>query len=306
MATTKELTDQVVGAVQGYVARCMAGMTDQIKALGARLDALPPVEQLKGADGAAGPQGEKGIDGQHGTKGDPGDVGPAGKDGERGEKGDPGERGPQGEPGPAGKDGAPGAAGGQGEKGIDGQDGRDGEPGRDAPHVDVLDGIDGEKRYQRGTWASYRGGVIRSFRATDPLPDGEPIEKAGWHVIVRGLADLALEVADDLRTVTLRHTLTDGHTVTRSVAIPAMVYRGVWRDGEAYAKGDTATRGGSAWVLMAEQQAGKPGDENSGWQLAVKKGTDGRDGIKGEKGDRGAEGRGGRDLTQMGPDGTKW
>jgi hypothetical protein len=171
--------------------------------------------------------------------------------------------------------------------------------------VDVLDGIEPTKRYQRGTFAAYRGGIVRSFRGTDPLPEYGELERSGWHVVVRGLADIGFEMADDMRTVTIRHAMTDGSVISKSLAVPTMIYRGVWKDEEAYTRGDSVTRGGSVWVLTGEQ-SGKPGEEASGWTLSVKKGTDGRDGVRGEKGERGGDGRPGKDATQLGPNGGKW
>jgi integrin beta 3 len=220
--------------------------------------------------------------------------------------------GPAGEPGPPGRDGAagpagePGPPGDPGRDGRDGMPGRDGEPGRDALAVQILDAIEPQRSYARGTYACHEGGIVNSVRATDPLNAGGALEQAGWRVVVRGLdaADLAIE--NDMRTLQIQLRYTGGATVTKTLQVPAMIYRGVWREGDAYAKGDTTTRGGSLWVLTADQQTGAPGGADTGWVLAAKKGTDGRDGLRGEKGERGAEGRAGRDLTQMGPDGGKW
>lgn len=191
-------------------------------------------------------------------------------------------------------------------KPADGRDGREGEPGRDAAQIEVLDGIDPAKKYQRGTFASHRGGMVRAFRATDPLPEGAELEKSGWHVVLNGIDEEAIEASDDLRTIAFARRYTDGRLVEKTVSVPTMIYRGIWRDTAAYSRGDTATRGGSTWALMTEKQAGPPGDEGSGWQLSTKKGADGRDGNRGEAGARGAEGRAGKDLTQMGPNGGRW
>lgn len=274
------------------------------------------LSSLQGAPGAVGEKGDKGDDGNDGL---PGEAGPRGVDGapgaagERGEKGDRGERGEPGRDGANGIDGAPGPVGARGEKGetgekgADGLDGRDGEPGRDAAHVEVLDGIDRDRRYQRGTFAAFRGGLVRSFRATDPLADGE-LERAGWHTIMRGIDEFAIELGADGRTLGMAVRMSDGAVVTKSVSVPTMIYRGVYRDDAGYEKGDAVTRGGSLWVLTDDAQVAAPGTPGaaSGWTLAAKKGTDGRDGVRGDKGDRGAEGRAGRDLTQMGHDGSKW
>lgn len=189
---------------------------------------------------------------------------------------------------------------------LQGRDGLDGEPGRDAVHVEVLDGIDASKKYQRGTFATYRGGLVRSFRATDPLPEDGELEKHGWHVVVRGITTTKLELSDDMRTVTLRQEFTDGEQVEDSLKIPAMIYRGVWRPDVVYVKGDATTYDGCTWLLSVDEAVASPGTDGSGWDLAVRRGRDGRDGTRGEKGDRGAEGRPGKDLTQMSFDGKKY
>jgi hypothetical protein len=85
----------------------------------------------------------------------------------------------------------------------------------------------------------------------------------------------------------------------------AQVYRGVHKDGEQYERGDTVTWGGSLYHCN-EPTTDKPGAGSAAWTLAVKRGQDGKDGKPGIKGDPGPEGRPGKDLTQMGPDGSKW
>lgn len=57
-------------------------------------------------------------------------------------------------------------------------------------------------------------------------------------------------------------------------AIPAVIDRGVWREG-AYVKGDGVTWGGSYWIAQKDTDA-KP-DTGDGWRLAIKKGRDGKD-----------------------------
>jgi integrin beta 3 len=297
---------------------------------------LPGSQGEVGAKGDPGPRGDPGELGEKGEKGGPGERGDKGDPGERGDKGDPGERGEKGEPGPPGAPGSPGepgpaglpgsqgevgakgdpgaagAVGPQGLRGLpgndgeSGRDGRDGEPGRDALQIEVFGSIDPTKRYQRGTYASMRGGLVRSFRNTDPLGDGTQLEKHGWSVIVNGIDSIEMAFDTQAKSGSISIKMTDDRIVLKTMQLPINVYKGVWREDEHYTQGDSTTRGGSQWVLMADQQTGKPGEDNSGWMLAVKKGTDGRNGLRGEKGERGAEGRSGRDLTQMLPDGTKF
>jgi len=336
---TDQLTkfaDNILDSVKGYIQRSFASVMPRIEALEKRapevgpagkdgkdgsdadstliakdvlnqvlesLDSIAPPKDGKdgergadgkdGAPGGVGPQGERGVDGKDGA---PGELGLKGEDGRDGKDGAPGERGIKGDPGLDGKDGVPGE---RGQKGDDGLDGREGEPGRDAIQIEVLDGIDTAKKYQRGTYAHYRGGIVRSFRATDPL--GESLEKSGWHVVVEGIADTQVDMTQ--RTVTIRTMKTSGGVVEKSFAVPVMLYQGIWTE-RSYAIGDVTTWDGSMWHCE-KATTDKPGSSEE-WKLCVKHGRAGRDGLRGEKGERGAEGRAGKDLTQMGFDGAKY
>lgn len=168
--------------------------------------------------------------------------------------------------------------------------------------LDVLDGIDPFKRYQRGVFATFRGGMVRAFRQTDPLREDGELEKSGWHVVVQGISQLHLDLEPDQRTATLMTMLTDGRATSQQVTIPAVLDRGVYKAEEAYDTGDGVTWSGSFWIAQRKTASGEvPGDASGAWRLAVKKGRDGSHGLKGDKGDRGAEGRAGKDLTNMGP-----
>jgi hypothetical protein len=224
----------------------------------------------------------------------------------------PGEPGPQG---PAGSDGAAGAAGAQGEKGIDGapgvkgdpggdgrdgrdgKDGRDGAAGRDGADIQPLPAIDAAKSYPPGIWAKHAGGLWVSRSHTDAMN--------GWDCVVNGIDTISMGVGDDLRTLSLSVRCSNGQVVEQTKALPVVLYRGIWREGEIYAKGDSSTRDGSTWILMADEQKGQPGEADSGWVLATKRGRDGRDGVKGEKGERGAEGRAGKDILASLPSGNR-
>lgn len=262
-----------------------------LEPLAGRLVELEKAGPVRGEKGDPGERGEPGDPGQPGKDGEPGPAGEDGAPGERGEPGVPGDPGPagnpgkDGEPGLAGKDGAPGdlgadgAPGLKGEKGLDGRDGQPGEPGRDALHIEVLDGLDPAKKYQRGTFAHLRGGMVRSFRQTDPLPEGGELEKSGWHVVLNGTAETVIDGAE--RGFTMRTIGTNGQIVERSVRLPAMIYRGVLRDGESYEQGDTVTWGGSLWHCN-EPTAEKPLEGGKAWTLAAKRGRDGKEGAPGE------------------------
>jgi hypothetical protein len=78
--------------------------------------------------------------------------------------------------------------------------------------------------------------------------------------------------------------------------IPSQIYRGVYRPGQTYERGDTVTWGGSVWHCN-EKTSAKPGDGSGGWTLCVKKGSDGPSGKQGPSGPQGARGEQG----PMGP-----
>ena len=61
----------------------------------------------------------------------------------------------------------------------------------------------------------------------------------------------------------------------RSIKVPWQLYRGVFKDGTSYSQGDVVTFGGSAWVAK-EDTTTKP-EASAAWQLAVKRGRDGKD-----------------------------
>jgi hypothetical protein len=172
---------------------------------------------------------------------------------------------------PVGRDGKDGKDGKDGHDGIDGKDGAD---GRDALELEILDGIDPQKAYPRGTVAAYRGGLIKATRRTGPI--GESLSAAGWRVILRGVAQTEVVPSDDLRTLGIRLTHTDGEVVEQTLRSPSLLYRGVFREGDQYDGGDAVTFGGSLWVALRATTT-KPGDGSPDWRLAVKKGRDGRD-----------------------------
>lgn len=205
----------------------------------------------------------------------------------------------------------------RGEKGEDGRDGRDakGEPGRDALQIDILPAIDETRSYPRATYAHLRGGVVRSIRTTEPLADGD-FEKAGWVVVIDGETAYDVTQADE-RTFTVRREMLSGKVFERSFAIPAVVDREVYREGEAYKRGDGVTWGRHFWIARRDTTA-KP-EAGDDWRLAVKSGRDGadaywvarRNGFAGTETEwlaslRGKEGKPGKDLTQQNQDGRKF
>lgn len=266
MREITEAADAIFESVKGFVSTQIGGVLKQLESLSVRLDAVSK---------STGPQGEPGEKGDRGVPGERGEQGPPGIAGERGEKGDPGERGERGFDGPPGEKGLDGAPGLQGDKGMDGRDGRQGEPGRDAVQIDVLPAIDATRRYQRGMYASHAGGLVRSFRATDPIGAGQNLDACGWHVVVNGIGEIEIEQIDE-RSFAVRTQTTAGDRISKQFSLPVVLDRGVFREGETYERGDGVTFGGSFWIAQKDASTGKPGT-SADWRLAVKKGRDGAD-----------------------------
>lgn len=58
-------------------------------------------------------------------------------------------------------------------------------------------------------------------------------------------------------------------------ARPSVKYLGIWTDGDEYRDGDFVTDRGSLWACCRDRTTARPG-ENDDWQLAAKRGRDGR------------------------------
>jgi len=63
-------------------------------------------------------------------------------------------------------------------------------------------------------------------------------------------------------------------------ARPTLKYLGTFSDGAWYDEGNCVTHGGSAWICIRRTNV-TPGAPDSGWQLAVKRGADGKPGRDG-------------------------
>jgi hypothetical protein len=77
----------------------------------------------------------------------------------------------------------------------------------------------------------------------------------------------------DERTVELKFAQ-DGATHSYELVFPVPVYRGVFKEGQAYQRGDMVTWGGS---LFHADKATLAKPESEDWRLCVKKGRDGKD-----------------------------
>lgn len=302
MMDVKAVAAELLGTCKSWFDNLVDDLAKQLVLLDERIKAIPagpkgdPGERgEKGLDGErgdigpqgdigpAGPAGEKGIDGAVGPQGEPGPQGEKGLDGAPGEKGDPGEPGPQGpagDPGPRGEKGDPGANGKDAyelavEKGFagtelqwfdslrgkDGVSGKDGRDGRDAVEIAILPMLDDGKTYPSGVYARHAGGLVRT-------------NGAGFDVIVNGVAGFEIEHTGE-RSFTVTSLLTDGTKHEKTVTLPVMLHRGLWKE-QTYEHGDCVTRSNSTWHCRVESTTAKPG-ESPDWQLIVRQGDRGRD-----------------------------
>ena len=65
-----------------------------------------------------------------------------------------------------------------------------------------------------------------------------------------------------------------GTQTAYSLATPALIYRGVWKEGD-YEPGDTCTYDGQLWHCNTAT-SDMPGGGTPCWTLAVRRGRDGR------------------------------
>lgn len=142
----------------------------------------------------------------------------------------------------------------------------DGKPGRDALEIDLLPRIDAEKSYPRGTWATHHGGIWRAHSTTDGM--------RGWECVVDGQHEIRIDQID-ARTFESVAISSSGKEVRRKMALPTMVYCGIFKEGNDYQKGDMVTFGGSLWHCNTDTKT-KPGDAAKDWQLCAKRGRDGK------------------------------
>lgn len=92
-----------------------------------------------------------------------------------------------------------------------------------------------------------------------------------------GFDDLNVEQIGE-RTV--RFVLTRGQDQAEfDLNLPVPIYRGVFKEAAAYEPGDMTTWAGSLWHCN-EAKGLKPGEADSGWQLAAKAGRPGKDAGK--------------------------
>lgn len=159
--------------------------------------------------------------------------------------------GKDGAEGPEGPEGKPGAAGEKGEAGADG-----------VGLADALIDSDGNLVLTMTDGRTKSLGKVHG-KDGEAGRDGESLT----------LDDFDVSMIDE-RSIEIAFTKGD-FTHSFEIEFPVAIYRGVHRDGQTYAKGDMVTWAGSLWHAN-EATADKPGGD-SPWQLAAKKGRDGRD-----------------------------
>jgi hypothetical protein len=97
---------------------------------------------------------------------------------------------------------------------------------------------------------------------------------------------LAKEIADMIKqhvaaaTKPLRDKIAalEARIVDSEKQVAELRYRGVWQPGEQYRKNNFVTYDASVWACLRDTE-GKPG-QCLDWQLAVRKGKDGKDAAK--------------------------
>lgn len=242
MLELDDIADVVAGAVREATAPLLA-----------RIDALENRELVLPEKGDAGPQGDPG------EKGEPGEVDmeavkalihaavaalpPA----ERGEKGEPGN------------DGIPGEKGSDGLAGADGKDG-----------VGLADALIDKDGSLILTMTDGRTKNLGPVHGNDGAPGKDGADGLGFeHMNVEQVNE---------RTLSFLFRR-DAEEAEVSVTLPVPIYRGVFKEGETYERGDLVTWGGSLHHCD-EAKGMKPGGPDSGWTLAAKKGRDGKDAGK--------------------------
>lgn len=90
------------------------------------------------------------------------------------------------------------------------------------------------------------------------------------------LKDFDATLMEDGRTVLLSFEQGE-QSYKVELGFPVMIYRGVFKDGQAYCRGDTVTWGGSLWHCDVDQTTDKPDGAEKHWTLATKRGRDGKD-----------------------------
>jgi hypothetical protein len=144
---------------------------------------------------------------------------------------------------------------------------RQAEDGRDAIDVEILPAIEDAKQYPRGTYAAHRGGLWKSYERTHGM--------RGWECIVDGIDGVSITQDGD-REFSVKLMKSSGQEVAQKFALPIQIYKGVFREEQAYDAHDNVTWAGSQWTSTKADNTDKPGSSDA-WTLCVKAGRNGKD-----------------------------
>lgn len=162
---------------------------------------------------------------------------------------------------------------------------------------------------QYSIWQAIEAALALAMRAVEetrslarqPGPRGEQGERGKDAFAI---SEVNLTSPDGGRTLILEFKDANGEKVVSKLKTHLVLDRGVYREENSYVCGDGVSWDGSFWIAQQDSKE-KPGQGSKAWRLAVKRGRDGKDG-KSIQGPPGPQGEPGRDLTQLGPDGSKW
>lgn len=126
---------------------------------------------------------------------------------------------------------------------------------------------------------SYGGGTWQAKRETTDTPS---VNADDWVLIADGISSVDIE-QDDTQVKFILDTAA-GARIEKSVQIDSVNYVGVFDPDTEYRKNSAVTYAGSLWVAKKVTKGAQPGASGGEWQLAVKRGTDGKS-VKGDAGD---------------------
>jgi hypothetical protein len=169
-----------------------------------------------------------------------------------------------------------------------GESGKDGAPASDEqvakavadylaanPPQKGADGKDGVGL--AGAMIDREGALVVTLSDGKAVPLGSVVGKDGEAGKAGlGFRDMDIERPDE-RTLRFKFARDDQEEVY-DIHLEHPIYRGVFKAGEVYGLGDAVTWAGSLWICGADATTDKPGEGSDAWQLAVKKGRDGKDG----------------------------
>ena len=86
-------------------------------------------------------------------------------------------------------------------------------------------------------------------------------------ILAEAIAEGVQPIVDKLKSLEARLAEVEGR---------GLKFCGIYQRASTYARGSVVTDGGSMWIALREVEGEQPG-KSDGWQLAVKRGADGKD-----------------------------